>query len=110
MYDGSDMQRELEFECRRAAAAIVFKAIAILTTLAAIVYALAGCDAQTTVAEHAAGQPLDAMAYEAPAFTGNGMPCYKVVDRITGESWWVVCMGGAGQLGGCSWVVMPAGD
>ena len=50
------------------------------------------------------GCPLDAFAYDTPAFSnGDGDlqgTVYKVVDRTTGDSWWLVMMNG-------KWVVLP---
>jgi hypothetical protein len=48
--------------------------------------------------EHANGCPLDAVVYDAPAFSGE--PCYKVVDRTSGAQWWMVKMGK-------EWVALP---
>lgn len=50
--------------------------------------------------EHANGCPLDAVAYDAPAFANVGSKSYKVTDRFGGASWWLVKMGR-------SWVVLP---
>lgn len=46
------------------------------------------------------GCSLDAAIFDPPAFTGNDEPCYKVMDRATGEQWWLVRMNGG-------WVGMP---
>lgn len=45
------------------------------------------------------GCPLDSVRYESPTF---GFDCYRVTDRISGESWWLVRMGSPSE-----WVVMP---
>jgi hypothetical protein len=50
--------------------------------------------------EHANGCPLDAIAYDAPAFANNGSNALKVVDRLSGDSWWLVKIG-------TEWVVLP---
>jgi hypothetical protein len=50
--------------------------------------------------EHANGCPLDAVAYDAPAFANHGSKALKVVDRLSGDSWWLVKMG-------TEWVVLP---
>lgn len=50
--------------------------------------------------EHANECPLDAVAYDAPAFTNRVSPAYKVTDRFSGQTWWVVDMGS-------QWVVLP---
>jgi len=50
--------------------------------------------------EHANGCPLDAVAYDAPAFANRGSKALKVVDRLSGDSWWLVKMG-------TEWVVLP---
>lgn len=50
--------------------------------------------------EHANGCPLDAMVYDAPKFASPGMPMVKVVDRLSGSSWWLVNMYN-------EWVVLP---
>lgn len=45
--------------------------------------------------------PLDAIAYESPKFA-DGVESYKVHDRSTGRTWWLVRMDG-------EWVVLPIG-
>lgn len=50
--------------------------------------------------EHANGCPLDAVAYDTPAFANSWNDAYKVTDRFSGQSWWMVKMGR-------SWVVLP---
>ena len=50
--------------------------------------------------EHANGCPLDAVAYDAPAFANRGSKALKVVDRFGKQEWWLVKMGG-------EWVVLP---
>jgi hypothetical protein len=50
--------------------------------------------------EHANGCPLDAVAYDAPAFENRGSKALKVTDRFSGASWWLVKMGR-------SWVALP---
>ena len=50
--------------------------------------------------EHANGCPLDAVAYDAPKFASPVMPMVKVVDRLSGSSWWLVNMYN-------EWVVLP---
>lgn len=50
-------------------------------------------------AKHADGCPIDAIAYDAPAFADGGT-AYMVEDRASGERWWMVRMGG-------EWVVLP---
>jgi hypothetical protein len=50
--------------------------------------------------EHANGSPLDAVAYDTPAFVNHGSKALKVVDRTSGASWWLVKMGR-------SWVALP---
>jgi len=50
--------------------------------------------------EHANGCPLDAVAYDAPAFANVGSKSFRVTDRFSGASWWLVKMGR-------SWVVLP---
>lgn len=59
------------------------------------------------VTRTANGQPLDAIAHPAPAFAGGDV-CWRVHDRQTGESWWLVEMPAAGKVGPASqWVVLP---
>ena len=61
---------------------------------------------QVTPIERANDCPLDAIAYDAPAFMkDNATPlhelrCYKVVDRFSGASWWLLRMSG-------EWIVLP---
>lgn len=50
--------------------------------------------------EHANGCPLDAVAYDAPAFASGWNDAYKVTDRFNGQSWWMIKMDG-------KWVVLP---
>ena len=50
--------------------------------------------------EHANGCPLDAVAYDAPKFASGWNDAYKVTDRFSGQSWWMVRMDG-------KWVVLP---
>jgi hypothetical protein len=50
--------------------------------------------------EHANGCPLDAVAYDAPKFARDGSDVFKVTDRFSGQSWWLVWMDG-------KWVVLP---
>ena len=50
--------------------------------------------------EHANGCPLDAIAYDAPKFASGWNDAYKVTDRFSGQSWWMVRMDG-------KWVVLP---
>ena len=50
--------------------------------------------------EHANGCPLDAIAYDAPAFADHDSKALKVTDRFGGQSWWTVRMDG-------EWVVLP---
>ena len=50
--------------------------------------------------EHANGCPLDAVAYDAPAFANRGSKALKVVDRFGKQEWWLVKMG-------TEWVVLP---
>lgn len=53
--------------------------------------------------EHANGCPLDAIAYDTPAFADEGSKSLKVTDRFSGQSWWLVRMG-------ADWVVLPIGS
>lgn len=46
--------------------------------------------------------PLDAMAYKSPKFA-DVAESYKVHDRSTGRTWWLVRMDG-------EWVVLPIGE
>ena len=50
--------------------------------------------------EHANGCPLDAVAYDAPAFASGWSDAYKVTDRFSKQEWWMVRMDG-------KWVVLP---
>lgn len=50
--------------------------------------------------ERANGCPLDAVAYDAPAFASGWNDAYKVTDRFSGQSWWMIKMDG-------KWVVLP---
>lgn len=50
--------------------------------------------------EHANGCPLDAVAYDAPAFANRGSDSFRVTDRFSRQSWWLVKMGS-------KWVVLP---
>ena len=55
-------------------------------------------DAPTT--ERANGCPLDAVAYDRPAFASSWNDAYKVTDRFSKQEWWLVRMDG-------KWVVLP---
>ena len=50
--------------------------------------------------EHANGCPLDAVAYDTPAFANSWNDAYKVTDRFSKQEWWIVRMDG-------KWVVLP---
>lgn len=50
--------------------------------------------------EHANGCPLDAVAYDTPKFARDGSDVFKVTDRFSNQSWWLVWMDG-------KWVVLP---
>lgn len=52
--------------------------------------------------EHANSCPLDAVAYDAPKFANgwNDAYAYKVTDRFSGQSWWMIKIDG-------KWVVLP---
>jgi hypothetical protein len=50
--------------------------------------------------EHANGCPLDAVVYDAPAFASGWSDAYKVTDRFSSQTWWLVKMGR-------SWVALP---
>jgi hypothetical protein len=50
--------------------------------------------------EHANGCPLDAVAYDAPAFADYGNKSFRVTDRLSGASWWLLRMRG-------EWIVLP---
>lgn len=50
--------------------------------------------------EHANGCPLDAVAYDTPAFASGWNDAYKVTDRFSKQEWWIVRMDG-------KWVVLP---
>lgn len=78
--------------------------------------ALSLCGCKTSVGEisegdepveTAPGSPLDAVAYEAPAFAEPGYHAYRVTDRQSGESWWLVCMGNEGEKRSAVWVALP---
>ena len=92
---------------------------AIAFVAALVTFMLSGCDCgqQSSVAvatddvttvwpdaspaiEHANGCPLDAVAYDTPAFANSWNDAYKVTDRFSGQSWWMVRMDG-------KWVVLP---
>lgn len=53
--------------------------------------------------EHANGCPLDAVAYDVPAFADHDSKALKVTDRLSGQSWWLVRMG-------AGWIVLPIGS
>lgn len=43
------------------------------------------------------GQPLDAhnvVEYDRPAWLGECERCYRVIDRMTGQRWWLLKMDG----------------
>jgi hypothetical protein len=92
---------------------VAFLLMAIAMTAA--IFALTCCKSQNvteadvtqvTPIERASGCPLDAIEYDVPAFMeDNATPlhelcCYKVVDRLSGASWWLLRMRG-------EWIVLP---
>lgn len=72
----------------------LFLALAILTA-----EAVAELESGSTLTKYH-GCALDAERYDPPAFAGNDEPCYKVMDRATGNRWWLVRMDEG-------WVSMP---
>jgi len=56
--------------------------------------------AQVTPIERASGCPLDAIEYDAPAFADCGGKSFRVSDRFSGASWWLLRMRG-------EWIVLP---
>lgn len=73
---------------------------ALFAAALAVAALLCSCDGPREAhAGTQAGQPLDATEHEAPAFAGGGR-AYLVVDRASGQRWWLVQMRG-------QWVVLP---
>ncbi len=90
----------------REAACEVAAFVVVLALLTWIVCALTGCaggaSSSGPACEYAPGQPLDAIRYEPPTWTRDCGEQYRVTDRTSGKSWWLLRMYG-GQ-----WVVLPA--
>ncbi len=60
-----------------------------------IVCALSGCGASSGAdgpTERANGQPLDAISYEPPAWLYKCVAQWRVTDRTSGDSWWLLRM------------------
>ena len=93
------------------AIAIAIATVTMTAALASHVFADAEYEREAsaivaTDVETAPGCPLDAVRYEAPAWAG-GMWCYRVMDRATEKTWWLVPMrDGDGTL---RWHVMEVG-
>ena len=89
----------------RAVAQLIACLIALAGLIALLVFVLCGTYEATTRKDvpdvPLVESPLDAIAYESPKFA-NGAESYKVHDRVTGRTWWLVCMDGG-------WVVLPIG-
>lgn len=87
-------------------------AMAALMALMLLMMALFATGCATAYAtdeiEHANGSPLDAVEYDPPTFAYKdgyfyGGKCYRVTDRTSGQSWWLVYMGNEKN----HWVVLP---
>ena len=52
------------------------------------------------------GMPLDAVTYDPPVWLEGCTCARKVVDRVTGDSWWVLKMGEGIYT---EYIVLPAG-
>lgn len=76
--------------------------------IALCVLSLCGCDTATAdevPTESAHGMPLDAISYDPPVWLKYCDHAYKVYDRTTGDTWWLLVMNG-----GSKFVVLPLGD
>lgn len=87
----------------RAVAQLVAYLIALAGLIALFVFFLFGTYEATTHKDvpdvPLVESPLDAIAYESPKFADGAMS-YKVCDRSTGRTWWLVYMDG-------DWAVLP---
>lgn len=87
--------------------------VAGVTAMALLLALLAWRDGGVKVAEageayeeqYLPGQPLDAVRVTAPTFAGGA--CYKVVDRTSGATWWLVQMADGDQT--LRWQVLTVG-
>ncbi len=86
--------------------ASVRAALAIGVVTVASTCALVACNAPVVVdaTPTSPGRPLDAVRYEAPTFA-EGEQCFRVVDRASGSTWWLVQM--RDGYGKAEWIVLP---
>lgn len=90
----------------RAVAQLIASLIALAGLIALLVFFLCGTYEATTRKDvpdvPLVESPLDAIAYESPKFA-DGAVSYKVCDRGTGRTWWLIHMNGG-------WAVLPIGE
>lgn len=86
----------------------VIAAFVFVTVLVLIVAFMTGCKRNVVVDDKAPGQPLDAHSvteYDRPAWLPACDHAYKVIDRQTGQQWWLLVMHENSKLE--SYVCMP---
>ena len=90
--------RNFKKDCRRAVFTRIAQCVALILAIALIavtMIGLAGCATQVTATDKANGMPLDACSvteYECPVWLEGCSHAYKVVDRQTGDTWWLLVM------------------
>lgn len=98
------MQDDIQDETLRA----VIAAFVFVTVLVLIVAFMTGCAQRIKADDKAPGQPLDAHSvteYDRPAWLPACDHAYKVIDRQTGQQWWLLVMNENSKVE--SYVCMP---
>ena len=74
--------------------------------VALCVLAMCGCDAAEAEAidVRRTGMPLDALSYDPPVWMDGCTSARKIVDRNTGDSWWLLTIGEGVYI---DYVVLP---
>lgn len=102
--DGVEMHLENESLWPRNAVTAGVLIVLVVAVLAAASIVTGGPKTRDVGDAVSPGRPLDAVRYEAPTFARRyGEWCYRVMDRSTGEQWWLIRMGD-------DWVSLTIGD
>ena len=97
----------VESEIRRAWIRAALWGVGFALLVSALALVLVGCDG-VKADDKAPGQPLDAHSvteYDKPAWLPACDHAYKVVDRQSGQQWWLLVMHANSNAE--SWVCMP---
>ena len=98
----------MEKDIRAATVRAVVAALAFVAALTLIVAFMMGCARNVEADDKAPGQPLDAHSvteYDRPAWLPACDHAYKVIDRQTGQQWWLLVMNENSKVE--SYVCMP---